>query len=300
MRSLPTLRRLQLFERLGCLLNFHRTAEATGIAQPALTRAIRQLEDELGFPLFTRTTRTTQLTPAGQVLHVRVQQWLREMESVIADCRVIAHGEQNARLRLGYSAQASHSGMSQLLFQFGLRHPKTDLTLRQLPSEEAYQEIAAGSLDGAFLIYDDDYLSQLGLDSVPLESQRVVAVCSASHPLASRGAISATELSEWGVVMGSQARWQVFRKAVLKQLGDLGVSPTVIYEADDTPLLLEVLAHSHHVCLYGSGLAHHLPGHLVSIALRETIELPLCFAFGKGEAANVQALAQFVYSAPTA
>jgi len=292
MRSLPTLRRLQLFEQLGCLLSFHRTADAVGIAQPALTRAIRQLEEEVGFALFVRTTRHTQLTPAGQVFHLRVQQWLREMDVVISDCRRLAHGGGGQALLLGYSAQASHSRMSQLLFQFGLCHAGIDLNLRQLPSEAAYEEIAAGTLDGAFLIHDEEYLKRLALHSVPIERQPVIALCARSHPLAASKSITVQTLSQWGVVMGSQARWQVFRKTVFQQLAVFGITPRVAYEADDTPLLLEVIAQSDYLGVYGSGIADQLPANLVALPLREVVDIPLCFAYpaSAGEPLNAMAL----------
>lgn len=293
MRSLPTLRRLQLFEQLGCLLSFHRTAEAVGIAQPALTRAIRQLEEEIGFALFVRTTRHTRLTPAGQVFHLRVQQWLREMDVVISDCRRLAQGGGGQGLLLGYSAQASHSRMSQLLFQFGLRHAGVDLNLRQLPSEAAYEEIAAGTLDGAFLIHDDEYLKRLALRSITIERQRVVALCAKSHPLATSKSINAQMLSKYGAVMGSQTRWQVFRKTVFQQLAMLGITPRVVYEADDTPLLLEVIAQSDYLGIYGCGIADQLPANLVALPLSETIDIPLCFAYPASASEPLKAMALF-------
>lgn len=294
MRSLPSLRRLQLFEQLGCLLSFHRTADAVGIAQPALTRAIRQLEEDVGFALFIRTTRRTQLTPAGQVFHLRVQQWLREMGVVISDCRRLAQGAGGQGLMLGYSAQASHSRMSQLLFQFGLRHPGVDLNLRQLPSEAAYEEIAEGTLDGAFLIHDEEYLKRLALSSVPIERQGIVALCAKSHPLAVSKSVTARTLSQWGVVMGSQTRWQVFRKTVFQQLAMFGVTPRIVYEADDTPLLLEVIAQSDYLGIYGSGIADQLPTSLVALPLRETVELSLCFAYSTSAGDLLKAMALFL------
>jgi len=294
MRALPTLRRLQLFEQLGHLLSFHRTAEAVGIAQPALTRAIRQLEEDVGFALFTRTTRRTQLTPVGQIFHLRVQQWLREMDSVIGDCQRLAQGANGQRLLLGYSAQASHSRMSQLLFQFGLRHARVDLNLRQLPSEVAYEEVAVGSLDGAFLIYDEEHLRRLALRSVPIEEQGLIALCAASHPLVGQAPVAVQALAQWGTVIGSQTRWQVFRKTVLLQLAVLGVTPRIVYEADDTPLLLEVISQSDHIGLYGSGIAHQLPAGLIALPLREQIHLPLCFAYAASGGSTVAALVHFL------
>ncbi|MBV7482106.1 LysR family transcriptional regulator [Bordetella sp. BOR01] len=278
MEHLPSIRRLQLFEELGRQLNFRRTAEAIGIAQPALTRAIKQLEDELGFELFARTSRSTQLTPAGRILHLRVGQWLQDMDVSIRDCRRLAQGGGRRRLLLGYSAQASQGQMSQYLFRFGLQNSDIELNLRQLPSEAAYEEIAAGDLHGAFVLQDDAALNELDLQSMPVERQEMVVLCSANHPLAGRGKIPAEELHHWELAIGSAARWQVFRRSVLAQLARLGVTPKLAYEADDTPLLLEAIAQGEYLGVYGSSIVGHLPHHLVALTLAEDISLAICFA----------------------
>lgn len=294
MGHLPSIRRLQLFDELGRQLNFRRTADAIGIAQPALTRAIRQLEEELGFELFVRTSRNTQLTPAGRILHLRVQQWLQDMEASITDCRRLAHGGGGRRLLLGYSAQASQGQMSQRLFRFGLQHNDIELNLRQLPSEAAYEEIAAGDLHGAFVLQDDATLKALDLRFVPVERQAVVVLCSASHPLASRRRIPANELNHWELAIGSAARWQIFRRSVLSQLAGLGVAPRLAYEADDTPLLLEAIAQGEYLGVYGSSIVGHLPHHLVALSLAENIEFSVGFAHRARPAGAVCDLLKFL------
>jgi len=294
MGHLPSIRRLQLFDELGRQLNFRKTAEAIGIAQPALTRAIKQLEDELGFELFARTSRTTQLTPAGRILHLRVRQWLQDMDASIRDCRRLAQGEGRRRLLLGYSAQASQGQMSQHLFRFGLQHSDIELNLRQLPSEAAYQEIAAGDLHGAFVLQDDAALAELDLQSVPVERQAMVVLCSAGHPLAGRGQVSVDVLNQWELAIGSAARWQVFRRSVLSQLASLGVTPRLAYEADDTPLLLEAIAQGEYLGVYGSSIAGHLPPHLVALPLTENVEFSICFAHRARPADAVCDLLEFL------
>ena len=61
--------KIQYFLTVAETLNFGRAAERLGIAQPALSRSIRQLEQQFGFALFERSTRRVALTPAGEVLY---------------------------------------------------------------------------------------------------------------------------------------------------------------------------------------------------------------------------------------
>lgn len=293
MKNFPSLRRLQMFEQLGRSLNFHQAAEEAGMAQPALSRGISQLEDELGFKLFERTTRSTSLTPAGQVLHHRVQQWLNEMERSFRECRQLAAGNRE-ELLLGYSAQASYGSMSQKLFQFGMRHPHVSLNLQLLSSEAAYEELAAGSIQGAFILHDADTLDKLHLEAVPIETQRVVALCSRHHPLAGHRMAKMAELMQWGLAVGNEARWSIFRSKVFSVLKKNEIPVRIAYEADDTPLLLEAIAQSKHVGLFGEAIVHQLPSTVVAVPLDVAIDLPVCYALRPGASKSAQALAAFL------
>ncbi|MBH1965812.1 MAG: LysR family transcriptional regulator [Comamonadaceae bacterium] len=295
MKNLPSIRRLQMFEQLGRTLNFHQAALEAGLAQPALSRGIGQLESELGFKLFERTTRSTHLTPAGQMLHHRVQQWLHDMERSFRECRQLAAGNTE-QLVLGYSAQASNGCMSQKLFQFGLRHPQISLNLQLLSSDAACLEVEAGTIHGAFVLHDERALSKLHLEAVAVETQRVVALCSSSHPFATRQSLRVGELAKWGIAIGNESRWRIFRSIIFAAFEANGTSVRIAYEADDTPLLLEAIAQSDHIGLYGEGIANQLPTTLVAIPLDIDIELPVSYVFRPGVNKSAQTLAAFISS----
>ncbi len=83
----PDLRQLRYFVAVAEELNFTRAAERLHMAQPPLSAAIRQLEEQLGVPLLARTTRQVELTPAGQVLLERGRALLRHADEVFAATR---------------------------------------------------------------------------------------------------------------------------------------------------------------------------------------------------------------------
>jgi len=292
MRRLPSLRRLQLFRLLGEEFNYHRTAQKANIAQPALTRAIQQLEDELGFALFTRTTRSTQFTSAGRLLHAQVDRLIGELSSAIQECRDLAKGTRH--LIIGYSAQAAPGKMSARLFQFGVRHTDVQISLRQMPSEMAYAAVAASELHGAFVIRDEDSLRALNLHAVQLEQLSLVVLCALHHPLARQRRIRAADLSRWGIAIGSEARWKIFRKIVLNHLARLGWDPKISYQADDTPLLLEAISRGTCLGVYGSAICDHLPHNIVAKPLPGESPLDICFVTQQSPTAMTTQLKDFL------
>ena len=78
-----------------------------------------------------------------------------------------------------------------------------------------------------------------------------LALCAREHPLARRRVVRLRELARWGLAIGNEARWKIFRSIVLSAFSAAAVPVHVAYEADDTPLLLEAIAQSDCVGLFG-------------------------------------------------
>ena len=90
------LRHLRYFAEVAETRHFGRAAERLHMAQPALSQSIRQLEAELGTPLFARTTRQVRLTPAGEFFQLEVARILAAVEAGVRGVRRIADGSGRA------------------------------------------------------------------------------------------------------------------------------------------------------------------------------------------------------------
>src|SRR4051812_3869475 len=109
----PDLRQLRYFLAVAEELNFTRAAERLHMAQPPLSAAIRQLEEQLGVGLFERTTREVKLTPAGRVLLDRAPALLADAEELVAAVQAVERGAAG-RLRLGIAPPARYGLANQL------------------------------------------------------------------------------------------------------------------------------------------------------------------------------------------
>ena len=100
------LRHLRYFLAIVSERHFTRAAKNLGIAQPPLSQQIRQLEDEIGTPLFTRTPRGVTLTPAGEAFLPQADAALREVDRARTAARRVSHGDLGT-IRVGFTSAAS-------------------------------------------------------------------------------------------------------------------------------------------------------------------------------------------------
>ena len=107
------LRHLRYFAEVAETRHFGRAAERLHMAQPALSQSIRQLEAELGTPLFARTTRQVRLTPAGEFFQVEVARILEAVEASVRGVRRIAEGRQGL-VRIAFTGSAAHTQLPRM------------------------------------------------------------------------------------------------------------------------------------------------------------------------------------------
>lgn len=139
---------IRYFVMMADCLNFTRAAEQCDVSQPALTRAIRKLEDELGGPLFRREGRRTHLTELGRMVRPRFEQAMSQT-SLARDEALDFSRMVNATLNLGCMCTIAPSSLIGLFECFSRRAPQLTLTLREATGQELSEMLLAGDLDVA-------------------------------------------------------------------------------------------------------------------------------------------------------
>ena len=142
----PEVRLLRYFLAVAGELNFTRAAEALGIAQPALSAQIRQLEAQLGVQLLERTTRSVQLTDAGRVVQEQGPAALGALAGVWDAARRAGRGEVG-RVRVAYSPSAGYETAPALVSAVRDRHPGIEVTTEVLSTPEtSARSVTAASM----------------------------------------------------------------------------------------------------------------------------------------------------------
>jgi DNA-binding transcriptional LysR family regulator len=188
------LRELRIFLVLAEELHFGRTAERLGMAQSAVSQAIRLLERRLGARLFDRSSRRVQLTPAGTDLQKKLTPLIESLGRVLADVRDESHGVAGV-LRLGATFTTTLLPPVYLLAKaFQARYPRCVVHLRTVSIEDPYPALRRGEVDVEvnWLAVDEP-----GLTAGPAIAHydRVVVVAP-DHRLAKRESVSVEELAD--------------------------------------------------------------------------------------------------------
>jgi DNA-binding transcriptional LysR family regulator len=186
------LRKLRYFAAVAEHGHFGRAAEELFIAQPVLSRQVRALEQELGFPLFVRTTRSVQLTPAGQALYEDAAGVLGTAATALRRAREAASGLE--RLVVGFGPALR---VSAVLRAYSQAHPEVEVELVQLAWYEQASAVREGRVDVAYIRPPSECT---GLRTIVVGSERRVVCMQANHPLAARRRITYADLADENIL----------------------------------------------------------------------------------------------------
>lgn len=216
--------------------HFTRAAELAGISQSGLSAAIRSLEDELGTPLFDRTTRRVELTDAGSAL----LPYARDMLARAANARdavVKASKEVTGSLRVGAEQCLGFVDVTALLERFHRRHPRVETQFVQSGSHELLAMSRSGDIDVAFVA------GTLHLDSLPhrsLGQESLVLLVADDHPITTKSRVAWSDL-DGQYFIDFAPTWGV-RVLNDDMLNAEGISRRVRCTVNDVHTLLDLVA----------------------------------------------------------
>lgn len=228
------LRQLNTFLQVAELGSVSRASDRLRIAQPALSRQVRLLEEELGVPLFARHGRGMQLTPAGEALRARAGAILRQVEEARADLMDRA-GTVRGRVVFGLTPTVGAVLATRLIERFLAEHPQVTLRVVHAFSGYLLEWLQAGELDIA-VTYGG--LTAAGVRQTPLLIEGMCLVAAAEAGLSPHRAVPFADVAARRLVLPGPAHG--LRKLVEAAARDQGLALNVAVEADDLEVLKDL------------------------------------------------------------
>ncbi|MFF0267895.1 LysR substrate-binding domain-containing protein [Kribbella sp. NPDC004536] len=201
------LRTLRYFVAVAEELHFGRAATRLYMSQPPLSRAIRQLEADLGTALFNRSSAGVTLTAAGTALLADARNLLAQADQVRTRVAAVAGATS---LTVGILSDSTDPDISRLAAAYRARHPNVDIHIREADLDDPTCGLRAGLVDIALTRGPFD---QTGLHVVELRSDPVGVVLRSDDPLAIRESLTLADLADrrwFQFPAGTDPIWQSY------------------------------------------------------------------------------------------
>lgn len=219
------IRQLKAFLAIAEAKTFTAGARRVNVTQAAISMQIRQLEDEVGLQIFTRTPRRVILTEAGEYLLDRARKILREHDSALAEIAELG-GAEHGRLRIGSaSAEFATQQLPRILQGLREKFPNSELNVSAGTSQTLVDKIMHGGIDIAFVSLPVDNSS---ITTDMLFSDEIVAIAHPGHKRANEKYISAAALAGERLILGE--RGGNTRRMIDDFFNAANVRPNIIME----------------------------------------------------------------------
>ena len=261
---MPELRRLRYFVAVATERNFTRAAQRLHVAQPALSRQVRLLEQELGVELLRRTTHEVTLTQAGQFLLDRAPALLTATDDLWRAVSAFGAGEQGS-LVLGYGASAGYETAPRLLEASARHLPALEVSARVMATAEILDAVADGAID-AGLVRCPPPRDGIEARVVRREAQGVLV--RRDHELAAGASVALVQLGDCQLLLHPREANPGHYDAVLALCHGAGVEPRVLERNPALDLAQTPIVEGRAVAIVGESSRTALAPELTWLPLR--------------------------------
>ncbi|ALR06540.1 LysR family transcriptional regulator [Xylella fastidiosa] len=231
------LRHLRCFVVLAEELHFTRAAERLHIEQPPLSRAIKELEDELGATLFDRDRRGTRLTPAGSAFLQDVRRVFAALEQGRENVKAIAAGLQGS-LRIAISDGTVDQRLSAFLAHCREEEPEIEIRLTEVPLSEQLRGLRSGDFTIGFA-----HTAEVGEEVIaePIWHDPLILAVPARHPLLAHKEVPLPELASYPLVLCDPQVCEGYCRELTRLLRPLEREPNVVEHASSLDMMLTLV-----------------------------------------------------------
>ena len=242
------LRHLRYFAAVARELSFRKAAERLNISRPALSKQVKDLENEIGVKLLERDTVSVSLTKAGEIFLEDAEKLLAHAEQAIERAAQAESGHRG-RLRIGSVGIIATQFLPATLKIFHRKFPGVEVAFVEMLPAEQLDALADGRIDIGFA-YGDEIASMTRLRSLRVVHSVFGAAVSSQHPLAGRSEVTLADLrAETLLCLGGPGR-STHRETICKFYSEEGVKPGKIRQVNGFDSMVTLIAADQGVSLF--------------------------------------------------
>ena len=235
------LRHLRYFRVVGEVLNFTKAAARLRVAQPALSRQVQDLEDEIGVDLLRRSPRGVTLTAEGKLFLEEVRELLKRTDESVERVRALARGEYG-ELHIGYIPIPTVEILPPAIEAFRKFAPQVKLVLHDLPTDELIAELRNATLELTIMVQPTGEQT-VGIEFEILRDYPWCVALNASHPFARLRSIALEKIATEPLVGLSRKGYSEYYRVLERIFASVSAKPRIAVESDsESSLVVEVEA----------------------------------------------------------
>jgi DNA-binding transcriptional LysR family regulator len=224
------LRHLRYFIAVAEAANFTKAASKMRVAQPALSRQIKDLEDEIGVELMLRSPRGITLTAEGRFMLGEARRILAAADEAMLRTRALSLGECG-ELQIGYGPSPSMELLPPAMQSFKKVVPQIDIHLHDFSGDEMMEGLRNGSLDLCIMAALRGEV-MVGIHFQPLKAYPICVAMSPQHPLAKRKALTLEQLKDESLVAFRKKGYTHYHQLLSHLFGGPRKVPRIAIECD--------------------------------------------------------------------
>lgn len=246
------LRQLNTFLTVADTGSFSRASEKLFVAQPALSRQIRMLEEALNVDVFVRHGRGVVLTAAGELLYERARSLLQSLERTQADVTAVA-GEVTGQVVLGLLPTVAHTFSGAIIEEYRKRFPQVILAVKSAMSGTLQQMVIQHRLNLAISYSQSNHKN---LRFRPLIEERLYLISPTNTKVSNRSEITLDEVLELPLVMPEEKHG--LRVAMEKEAAERNKSLNLVLEVSAWPMLTDMVRRGLGYTILSSAAVHEM------------------------------------------
>ena len=230
------LRHIRYFIAVAEVENVSRAALSLHVSQPALSRQVHDLENEIGFALFDRGAKSLRLTAAGQVFLTEARAVIRRVEEAVENARAVAFG-MRGEIHVGYAPSLTLQILPKALRTFQAECPDVRVALHDLSTDEMLVLLNEGRLHVALLARPMPGRLQ-GLHFDELARYPMCVAIAPKHPLALKRSLAVEQALDQPLIAYNQKDYPEYHKQLEKIFASVGRRPSIAEEHDGVTSLI--------------------------------------------------------------
>lgn len=233
------LRQLRHFIAVANARSFSRAAEQLNIAQPPLSRTIRQLENAVGGALFDRSARPLAMTPLGLLLHEQARQIMDRMDDMQSMMKAATVTERR-RFTIGFVASTIYARLPELIRAFRQRAPDVELSLVESTTLDQISALKEGRIDVGFgrIRFEDPAIKR-----TVLRNERLAVALPRGHQLARLDApLTLKQVASEPQIIYPRSPRPSYADQVISLFRDYGLEPAIAHEARELQIAIGLVA----------------------------------------------------------